>query len=287
MYKNIPKTVRSKIWTTYINEKDAVGMCYVGCGKQIRLDYFECGHVISQKFGGNATIENLRPICGECNKSMGTQNMKEFVVKYGLKSQLLNEVDKAICVNDIQHNTTKPISGTLIHITKNNLNLMFDNMSNTIKFLNQNYNQVLYYYNCLFDKFVGDLVINVYKKENIQEQQIWSFHAKEGHSLFIINISLDNNKTIWIPDLNCQLTLKQIIFPFLDEIRCMMEKYLKKCLSEISGIKINDETDFVYAEKIYCNFHNCIKLIRDINDKVIHDDILRYIIPKFQLQIMN
>ena len=34
--------------------------------------------------GGTHEINNLRPICFACNHSMGTENMIEFVVKYGL-----------------------------------------------------------------------------------------------------------------------------------------------------------------------------------------------------------
>ena len=42
------------------------------------------GHVISEKNGGTHEINNLRPICFACNHSMGTENMIDFVVKYGL-----------------------------------------------------------------------------------------------------------------------------------------------------------------------------------------------------------
>jgi 5-methylcytosine-specific restriction endonuclease McrA len=45
---------------------------------------FEVGHVISEKNGGTHEINNLRPICFACNHSMGTENMIDFVVKYGL-----------------------------------------------------------------------------------------------------------------------------------------------------------------------------------------------------------
>ena len=40
---------------------------------------FEVGHVISVHDNGDLTIENLRPICSLCNKSMGVQNMVEFI----------------------------------------------------------------------------------------------------------------------------------------------------------------------------------------------------------------
>jgi hypothetical protein len=45
---------------------------------------FEVGHVISEKSGGTHEINNLRPICFACNHSMGSENMIDFVVKYGL-----------------------------------------------------------------------------------------------------------------------------------------------------------------------------------------------------------
>ena len=41
--------------------------------------FFEVGHVVSVHDNGDLSIENLRPICGLCNRSMGTMNMVEFI----------------------------------------------------------------------------------------------------------------------------------------------------------------------------------------------------------------
>lgn len=38
-----------------------------------------------KKNGGEVNIDNLRPICGNCNKSIGTKNMDEFMTKYKIK----------------------------------------------------------------------------------------------------------------------------------------------------------------------------------------------------------
>ena len=47
------------------------------------LDGYECGHVIAESKGGETTLENLRPICHECNRNgnggMGTQNMRDYI----------------------------------------------------------------------------------------------------------------------------------------------------------------------------------------------------------------
>ena len=39
---------------------------------------FECGHIISDYNKGKISLDNLRPICSSCNKSMGRQNWDDF-----------------------------------------------------------------------------------------------------------------------------------------------------------------------------------------------------------------
>ena len=79
----IPKAVRNAVWNKYIGTELAKAPCFVGCGEEISFFNFECGHVISDKYGGNVSIANLRPICGTCNKSMRCNNLNEFILKYG------------------------------------------------------------------------------------------------------------------------------------------------------------------------------------------------------------
>lgn len=81
--KQIPKIVRDDVWKKYCGKKYS-GDCFC-CGKEIEHDYYECGHVISERNGGETTIENLRPLCSPCNKSIGKKNMEEFMKEYGYK----------------------------------------------------------------------------------------------------------------------------------------------------------------------------------------------------------
>lgn len=80
----IPKNVRNIVWNHYIGEDIIKHRCL--CCKKVLITNtnFEVGHVLSEKNGGTHEINNLRPICGSCNHSMGTENMIEFVIKYGL-----------------------------------------------------------------------------------------------------------------------------------------------------------------------------------------------------------
>lgn len=86
--ESIPKTVRNSVWNRHIGAKKGTGDCYVGCGEQISKGNFECGHIIAEKCGGTTSMDNLRPICSLCNKSMGTNNMNEFMEKYGFKEMI-------------------------------------------------------------------------------------------------------------------------------------------------------------------------------------------------------
>jgi hypothetical protein len=75
--KKIPKAVRTAVWNAYYPE-NIKGKCYVGCGEDITVHNFECGHVVARVNGGDISVPNLRPICSSCNKSMGTHNLEEF-----------------------------------------------------------------------------------------------------------------------------------------------------------------------------------------------------------------
>jgi 5-methylcytosine-specific restriction endonuclease McrA len=87
--KNIPKTVKKTVWNTFIETDDPNklrGKCFVGCGTDINIDNFELGHIVAHSNGGGDNVDNLRPICGLCNKSMGTENLLDFKEKYGLNN---------------------------------------------------------------------------------------------------------------------------------------------------------------------------------------------------------
>jgi 5-methylcytosine-specific restriction endonuclease McrA len=82
--QSIPKNVRVIVWNHYIGEDIIKHKCL--CCKKVTISNtnFDVGHVLSEKNCGTHEINNLRPICFACNHSMGSENMIEFVVKFGL-----------------------------------------------------------------------------------------------------------------------------------------------------------------------------------------------------------
>lgn len=81
--ERIPATVRNIVWVTHF-QTSKKGQCWLCKVEDISSANFECGHVVSEKNGGKPTIDNLRPICSFCNKSVGTMNMEDFKKKYNI-----------------------------------------------------------------------------------------------------------------------------------------------------------------------------------------------------------
>jgi hypothetical protein len=80
--KTIPKALKSAVWIKYIGKDIGITKCICCNSHDISQLDFDCGHVIAEALGGETILENLRPICSKCNKSMGVMNMEEFTLKY-------------------------------------------------------------------------------------------------------------------------------------------------------------------------------------------------------------
>jgi hypothetical protein len=80
--KTIPKAVRQAVWITTFGKDVGMTKCPCCGASDISQMDFECGHIVAEANGGLTVVDNLRPICGKCNKSMGVQNMDEFKALY-------------------------------------------------------------------------------------------------------------------------------------------------------------------------------------------------------------
>lgn len=74
----IPKALRIAVWNKYIGENIGKNKCLCCNITDITQLKFHVGHVVAESNGGKLYVDNLRPICESCNKSMGTKNMFDF-----------------------------------------------------------------------------------------------------------------------------------------------------------------------------------------------------------------
>jgi len=69
--KVISKKLREEVWLKYFGKKFSSKCPIQWCTREISVFAFEVGHNIPESKGGKTTIDNLIPICGDCNRSMG------------------------------------------------------------------------------------------------------------------------------------------------------------------------------------------------------------------------
>lgn len=238
-------------------------------------------------------------------KDLVTENsqLKESMTKMAETVEEIKNLVKANSHPVVQH----PIS---INLTNNdnstNMNTM--NMSNVYKFVNKNYLNALplemlpkshakkllaakttddhtveefliYYYDkFLFDQFIGEIIRGEYKKDNPEVQQFWTTDV--SRLSFVVRRVMQENEEIWARDPKGVTLTKYIIAPILAEVRTMMKKYNTYCYEQMKDSSIdNDE-----VEKFGDAMMSCTKIIRDINNNVLHEPILKYVTPHFQIE---
>ena len=81
IYKKKPiySTIKRLVWNKYIGENIGKSKCLCCNITDITQLSFHCGHIISERNNGETIVENLKPICQNCNSSMGSKNMDEFI----------------------------------------------------------------------------------------------------------------------------------------------------------------------------------------------------------------
>lgn len=77
--KNISATIRKLVWNTHIGEEIGKAKCLCCKVTDITQLSFNCGHIVAEANGGDTIVSNLKPICQNCNSSMGTKDMNEFM----------------------------------------------------------------------------------------------------------------------------------------------------------------------------------------------------------------
>ena len=80
--KFISATMRRKVWDHHIGKKIGEAKCLCCKITDITQLTFHCGHIKAECNGGELSYSNLKPICQNCNSSMGTKNMDDFMKSF-------------------------------------------------------------------------------------------------------------------------------------------------------------------------------------------------------------
>lgn len=75
--RKIPAAIKKAVWLSIFPGK-LKGECLLCRGELDAMD-FEAGHIVPEsKMGGDIAVKNLVPMCGKCNKSVGSRHLEEY-----------------------------------------------------------------------------------------------------------------------------------------------------------------------------------------------------------------
>lgn len=74
MKAKIPAALREQVWLLWCGDRLFKHKCLVTWCENVMTPFnFEVGHNVPESKGGATDLNNLRPICGKCNRSMGDE----------------------------------------------------------------------------------------------------------------------------------------------------------------------------------------------------------------------
>jgi 5-methylcytosine-specific restriction endonuclease McrA len=209
---NIPKTVKDKLWDDTYGSKCGEGSCYV-CSIVINSKQFECGHIVAVAKGGNNNINNLKPICATCNKSMSVKNLEEFKKEYFSSKTETN----------LQSEQVTYCNRSSVQEQNNKFNIIC-NLIRDIDIKNNQHNNISYFAssNLFLEQFITNIpgIMNVsYLKNDTLSNIIREF----GSSSFINNTNSLSCK-YGIPNINDRITFIKTLISQIDPYRELMER---------------------------------------------------------------
>jgi hypothetical protein len=124
------------------------------------------------------------------------------------------------------------------------------------------------------DMYIGNFIVKTYKKEDPSKQSIWN---SDTNRLTYLIRELLNNKVDWKVDKKGIKTKQFIIEPILEYIDDQIRNYIQNFTIDYETISTKD------AEKKMMKIKSATEIIKQTEDKVLCEQILKYIAPYFYL----
>ena len=129
--------------------------------------------------------------------------------------------------------------------------------------------------NACLNKYLGDFIIQNYKKEDPTQQAMWS--SDISRLTYIIKELLATKKSIWNHDYKGIKTKTYIIDPLLKYIKDYIDDYWMSTLDKYTSHKVENVNKY---HKIYITLH---QIKKDIENDVLGNYIIKYIAPYFYM----
>jgi len=118
------------------------------------------------------------------------------------------------------------------------------------------------------NKYLGELILKLYKKGNPLDQSIWN--TDDNRLTYIIKELLNDNSSNWIVDKKGVKTIQYLINPLLSYIKKLIISYQKNNVPKFNLSVAEIETTLENSRAI-------IALVNGIDDDIIAKDVLKYL----------
>jgi len=264
----------------------------------------ECGkHFVYQ-----SGLSRHKLKCDGMNQSQEMKEMKKMMLT--MNNTILN-LQKAL--NMQQSNSLTNSNNTILANNSNNVtdnsikNISNQKQINVYSYVSQNYNTaeplkkiehekikdmivykektikpypigevlVFQYNQQKLNQFLGDIILEHYKKKNPNEQQIWTCDVSRLSFMIQALVNQDNKK--WLHDKKGVKFISYVVEPILEGVRLMLIDYV----NDLYDNKIQIKQQSKFSEQI----ESSNKIVFDINTKTLHKQVLTYVAPYFQLEL--
>ncbi len=144
---------------------------------------------------------------------------------------------------------------------------------------------ITHYKHNKLDKFIGEIIIKHYKKDNPADQSIWNSDA--SRLTFLIK-NIVGKESEWITDKKGVKMRNLVIQPIVNLVEDLIKEYADKSIdnndSDMSNSdQYSDTSESEEGDEKMSNTTHAIGLLQYISSKNLEEDISRYISPRFNL----
>jgi len=193
-----------------------------------------------------STVDIMKDNTHLANKSVSTTS---YVVKHFNKAPPIKKLENKKAIKLLEYNVPKNYTSGDVIIFKHKHHILH--------------------------KYLGDIIIDEYKTAKPEDQSFWN--SDSVRLSFIVREVLKSGDDEWITDKSGIKLTNLIISPMLDSVKEVMKEYVD------TQIKlINDRED---DTELTTNMAVATDVIFNVNKSILHDAILKYIAPHFDLAI--
>ena len=122
--------------------------------------------------------------------------------------------------------------------------------------------------------YISDFIIKTYKKDDPTKQSLWN--SDTSRLTYLIREIITNNKVDWKVDKKGIKTTKFIIEPILQYIDNQVRNY-------VQSYEVDHRISAKEAERQMMKLKSGMEIIKNIETKILSEEILKYITPHFYL----